>query len=109
MKKKAFFVKVDDIIQFAKKGIVSKSLYDSKDSNISLFCFEEGQGLSKHNAPFEAHIFVIDGEGEFILGDETFTGEKGSFFVMPKGLPHAINATKKMVFLLTLVKEKREE
>lgn len=105
MSEKPFFEKVEDKIQFAESGIVSKTLYDSKNSKIVLFCFEEGQSLSEHQAPFEAEIFVIDGEGEFLLGEEKYVGVKGSLFVMPKGLIHAIKATKRVVFLLTLIKE----
>lgn len=105
MPENAFTAKLDGMIQFADKGIVSKSIYDSKHSKVVLFCFEEGQFLSEHTAPFEAHISVLDGEGEFLLGTETLTGTKGSFFVMNNGMLHAIKAKKKLVFLLTLIKE----
>jgi quercetin dioxygenase-like cupin family protein len=105
MEDKAFIAKLDELYQFAEKGIVSKTLYDSKYSKVVLFCFEEGQSLSEHTAPFEALINVLDGEGEFLLGTETIAGVKGSFFVMPKGLIHAVKAKKKLVFMLTLIKE----
>ncbi len=51
MPENAFIAKLDGMIQFADKGIVSKSIYDSKHSKVVLFCFEEGQFLSEHTAP----------------------------------------------------------
>ena len=105
MSDKAFSAKLDEMIQFADKGIVSKTIYDSKHSKVVLFCFEQGQSLSEHQAPFEAHINVLDGEADFLLGTETVSGTKGSFFVMPKGLIHAVKTKKRLVFLLTMIKE----
>jgi quercetin dioxygenase-like cupin family protein len=105
MSEGAFAAKLDELYQFAERGIVSKTLYDSKYSKVVLFCFEEGQSLSEHQAPFEALINVLEGEGDFLLGKETVAGVKGSFFVMPKGLIHAVKTKKRLVFLLTLIKE----
>jgi len=105
MTDKAFTANLGELYQFAEKGIVSKTLYDSPHSKVVLFCFEEGQSLSEHQAPFEAHISVLQGEGDFLLGSETAPGTDGSFFVMPKGLIHAIRAKKRLVFLLTMIKE----
>lgn len=104
MKEKALAVNLNERFQYAEKGIVSKTLFDSEKMKIVLFCFEEGQSLSEHQAPFNAQIVVLEGEGEFILGGEKFKGEKGSLFVMPEGLLHAIKATKRVSFILTLIK-----
>ncbi len=87
-----------------KKRIVSKTIFDSQKMKIVLFSFEEGQSLSEHQAPFNAQIVVLEGEGMFKLGGEDFKGEKGSLFVMPEGLLHSIKAIKRFSFLLTLVK-----
>jgi quercetin dioxygenase-like cupin family protein len=32
-----------------------------------LFAFDEGQSLSEHTAPFDALVYVMDGEGEVII------------------------------------------
>ncbi|MFB3852042.1 MAG: cupin domain-containing protein [Acidobacteriota bacterium] len=104
MNDKPMSVNLEERFQYAEKGIVSKTLFDSPKMKIVLFCFEEGQSLSEHQAPFNAQIVVLEGEGDFLLGNEIFKGAKGSLFVMPEGLVHAIKATKKLSFVLTLVK-----
>ncbi|MEW5764221.1 MAG: cupin domain-containing protein [Acidobacteriota bacterium] len=93
-------------IQFAERGIVSKTLYDSPALKLVLFCFEEGQTLSEHTAPFEAVIHVVEGKATVRLGDEDHEAAPGSVYVMPKGLVHAVQAAGRFVFLLTLVKER---
>ena len=50
-------------VQFAEKGIVSKTLHESPAVKLVLFCFEPGQALSEHPAPFEAVIQVLEGKG----------------------------------------------
>ncbi|MCX7830061.1 MAG: cupin domain-containing protein [Acidobacteria bacterium] len=104
MDNKALFVNLEESFQYAEKGIVSKTLFDSPKMKIVLFCFEEGQSLSEHQAPFNAQIVVLEGEGDFLLGGEKFKGQKGALFFMPEGLIHAIKATKRLSFVLTLVK-----
>ncbi|MEW6757062.1 MAG: cupin domain-containing protein [Acidobacteriota bacterium] len=93
-------------IQFAERGIVSKTLYDSPALKLVLFCFEEGQTLSEHTAPFEAVIHVVEGKATVRLGDEDHEASPGALYVMPKGLVHAVKASGRFVFLLTLVKER---
>ena len=92
-------------VQFASKGIVSKTMYDSPALKLVLFCFEAGQVMSEHTAPFEAVIHVLQGTASVILGGAEHAAAPGAMYVMPEGLTHAITAKEPFVFLLTLVKE----
>jgi quercetin dioxygenase-like cupin family protein len=91
-------------VQFAERGIVSKTLHDSPALKVVLFCFEPGQALSEHTAPFEAVIQVLQGKGKVKLGDEEYEGHPGSLYVMPAGLRHAVTAEERFVFLLTMAR-----
>ena len=91
-------------IQFAESGIVSKTLHQSPAVKIVLFCFEPGQALSEHTAPFEAVVQVLEGGGDILLGGTIHEAKPGALFVMPPGLTHAITARERLVFLLTMVK-----
>ncbi len=91
-------------IQFAESGIVSKTLYQSPTLKLVLFCFEPGQALSEHAAPFEAVVHVLEGTGDILLGDKIHQAAPDALFVMPAGLNHAITARERLVFLLTMVK-----
>ena len=92
------------LVQFAERGIVSKSLHDSPALKLVLFCFEPGQMLSEHSAPFEAVIHVLEGSAEVRLGGVAHDARPGSLYVMPAGLPHAVRANERFVFLLTMAR-----
>ncbi len=92
------------LVQFAQRGIVSKTVYESATLKMVLFCFEKGQALSEHAAPFEAVIHVLQGSADIMLGGEHFEGKPGSLFVMPEGLLHALVAKEQFVFLLSMVR-----
>ncbi len=95
---------LQDSVQFAERGIVSKTLHDSPVLKVVLFCFEPGQALSEHAAPFEAVIQVLEGKGKVKLGEAEYDGRPGCLYVMPAGLPHAVIAEERFVFLLTMAR-----
>jgi quercetin dioxygenase-like cupin family protein len=94
-------------IQFAEQGIVSKTLFQSPSMKIVLFCFEPGQALSEHTAPFEAAIQVLEGAGTVRLGESDYDAAPGALYVMPAGLKHAVAAKERFVFLLTMIRQQR--
>jgi quercetin dioxygenase-like cupin family protein len=95
---------LDSMFQFAERGIVSKTVHESPFSKIVLMCFEPGQALSEHAAPFEAVIQVLQGSADLKLGDKVHEAKPGSLYVMPAGLPHAVTAKERFVFLLTMIR-----
>ena len=95
---------ISKLIQFADRGIVSKTIHESPSLKLVLFCFEPGQALSEHTAPFEAIIQVLQGSAEVKLGGELFQAGPGSLYVMPAGLLHAVTAKERFVFLLTMTR-----
>lgn len=101
---KGVFKNLEDMIEFAKDGIVSKTVAKVKGNEISLFCLATGQQLSTHSASFPAVIHVLQGRGEITLGKEVYEAKPNSWFSMPKNLPHAVEAIENLVFLLTLFK-----
>jgi quercetin dioxygenase-like cupin family protein len=94
-------------IQFADQGIVSKTLFQSPSMKIVLFCFEPGQALSEHTAPFEAAIQVLEGKGTVRLGEEDYEAAPGALYIMPAGLNHAVKAKERFVFLLTMIRQQK--
>jgi len=101
---KRVFKDLEGMIEFAKDGIVSKTVAEVEGNEISLFCMAAGQLLSTHSASFPAVIHVLQGKGEITLGKEVYEAKPNSWFSMPKNLPHAVKATENLVFLLTLFK-----
>lgn len=101
---KAHAADLTGMIEFARDGIVSKTVIDEACAKVILFCMEKGQSLSEHTASMPATIQIIQGCASVLMGEERLAAEPGSFYYMPARLNHAIDATDDMVFLLTLFK-----
>lgn len=93
---------LNQLIQFADGGIVSKTLVDSDKVNISLFALKTGQRMSGHASRWQATIHVLSGAGKIQIGDTEYEGKPGSLYYMPAGMYHALTSTDDLVFLLDL-------
>ena len=93
---------LEELIQFAERGIVSKTLVDCPKVKMVLFAMKTGQTISGHSAGMPATIHVLSGAGTIQLGDEEYEGRAGSIYYMPAGLYHALTSTDDLVFLLDL-------
>ncbi|MDO8585796.1 MAG: cupin domain-containing protein [Armatimonadota bacterium] len=95
-------LRLDEKIEFVTDGIVSKTLAEGDFGEVEIFCVSAGQALSEHTASRAAALHFIKGRGRFKLGDEWHDALPGSWFFMPPGLPHALEAQDGLVFVLTL-------
>ena len=93
-----------EIVNYSDDSIVSRIICESGSSNVSIFAFDEGQGLSEHTAPFNALVEVVDGEGEFIINGEKHLVKSGQLIVMPANIPHSVNANKRFKMILTMLR-----
>lgn len=97
-------VRLDDLIDYQEDSIISRTLLDKDKGTITLFAFDNGQGLSEHTAPFDALVQVLDGEVEIIISGKSFSLKAGEMILMPANIPHAVTAIKKFKMLLTMIK-----
>ena len=95
---------IEQMIQFAGGGIVSKTIVEAERVEFILFCMEAGQQMSEHTASVPAAIYVVRGAASVKLGDEVHEARAGCFFYMPAQLPHAIVAKENLVFLLVMAR-----
>ncbi len=93
-----------EMVQYADGSIVSRTPVDTDVGTITLFAFDAGQGLSEHSAPYDALVQVLDGSGEFKVGDQTCTVKAGEALVMPADVPHAVKALERFKMLLTMIR-----
>ncbi|MHA1739505.1 MAG: cupin domain-containing protein [Candidatus Heimdallarchaeota archaeon] len=94
-----------DMIAYQEASVVSRQLIKKKTGNVTVFAFDEGEGLSEHTAPFDALVYVIDGEVEVTISKDVFHLKQGETIIMPADLPHALKATKKFKMMLVMIKE----
>lgn len=93
-----------DMVGYQEGSVVSKTLIDKKTGTVTLFAFAQGQGLSEHEASFDALVQVLDGEVEIKISGKPFRLTSGEIIVMPANEPHALKAIKDFKMLLTMIK-----
>jgi quercetin dioxygenase-like cupin family protein len=97
-------VQLVDYVEYAADAVVSKTLVDRKTGTLTLFAFDQGQGLSEHSAPFDAVVQILDGEAELTIGGQVITAGAGSLVVMPANVPHALRAVRRYKMLLIMIR-----
>jgi quercetin dioxygenase-like cupin family protein len=93
-----------ELIDYQEGSIVSRTLIDKKAGTVTLFAFDAGQGLSEHTAPFDALLYVFDGEAEVTVSHHRFIVEAGSMTLLPVGEPHEVNAVSRFKMMLIMVR-----
>lgn len=97
-------LKLEDMVEYSSGGVISKQVLKNPSGNITLFSFDQGQGLSEHTAPFDAVVQVLDGEAQIIIGGTPNLVKKSESIIMPANVPHALQAINRFKMLLTMVK-----
>jgi quercetin dioxygenase-like cupin family protein len=95
---------LEEMIEYSSGGVISKQVLKNQAGNITLFSFDQGQGLSEHTAPFDAVVQVLDGEAQVIIGGNTNLVKKGESIIMPANITHALQAIEKFKMLLTMIR-----
>jgi len=95
---------VADLIDYQSGSVVSRTIIDKKTGTVTLFAFDEGQGLSEHTAPFDALVCVIEGEAEITISGNPLCVREGEMVIMPANEPHALKAVKKFKMVLTMIR-----
>ncbi|MFT4073806.1 MAG: cupin domain-containing protein [Dysgonamonadaceae bacterium] len=91
-------------IEYAEGGVISKQILKNKAGNITLFSFDKGQGLSEHTAPFDATVYILEGNVRITLGGTPFILKEGESVIMPANIPHALHAEEKFKMILIMIK-----
>jgi quercetin dioxygenase-like cupin family protein len=93
------------LVDYQDGAVVSRTLIDKKVGTVTLFAFDAGQGLSEHTAPFDALVYVADGEAEITIEGETYRLRSGELILMPAHKPHAVRAPRKFKMMLIMIRE----
>ena len=92
------------LVAVAEGSVVSRELLHNDAGSITVFAFDKGQGLSEHQAPYEALLQVLEGEMVFILEGEELHIPAGQALVIPAGARHAVKAEKPFKMMITMIK-----
>ena len=92
------------LIEYQEGSVVSRTIIDKKTGTVTLFAFDENQGLSEHTASYDAMVYVIEGEVNVTIAGKPISLKQGEVTIMPANQPHALNAKSKFKMLLTMIK-----
>jgi quercetin dioxygenase-like cupin family protein len=97
-------VSLTGLVDYQEGAVVSRTVINKSAGTVTLFAFGAGQGLSEHTAPFDALVYILDGEAEVTISDNPLHLEEGEMVVLPANKPHALKAIKKFKMLLVMIK-----
>ncbi|MGA2385028.1 MAG: cupin domain-containing protein [Candidatus Bathyarchaeia archaeon] len=92
------------LIDYQEGSVVSRTLIDKNAGTVTVFAFDENQGLSEHTAPYDALIYVIEGEVDLTISGKPLKLTQGEVTLLPANEPHALTAKTKLKMLLTMIK-----
>jgi len=100
----AHAIRLIDLADYQAGSVVSRTILDKKTGTVTFFAFDEGQGLSEHTAPFDALVYLLDGEAELVISGKPLRVKAGEMVLMPANEPHALRAVKQFKMILTLIR-----
>ena len=95
---------LEKLVDYQTGSVVSKTIIKKPTGTVTLFAFDKGEGLSEHTAPFDALVYLIDGEAEVIISGKTNLVKQGEMIIMPANEPHALKAKEKFKMMLVMIK-----
>ena len=99
-------IRILDLARYQDGAIVSRTLSNSKCGTITLFAFDQGQGLSEHRSPFDAFVQILEGSAEITVSGRQFRAKDGEIVILPANQNHALNALSKFKMLLIMIRAK---
>ncbi|MGD6809313.1 MAG: cupin domain-containing protein [Candidatus Bathyarchaeia archaeon] len=92
------------LISYQGGAVVSRTVIDKTVGTVTLFAFDQKQGLSEHTAPFDAMVIILEGTAQVNIAGKPLTLKQGETTIMPANKPHALTAVTPFKMLLIMIK-----
>lgn len=96
-------LELESLVAYQEGQVVSRTLAQGKNLSLTLFAFDKGEEISSHSSGGDAMVYLVDGEADITIGENTYQVKTGETIVMPAGVPHALLAREKFKMLLVVV------
>lgn len=97
-------VQVSELVDYQSGSIVSREILKGANGRVTLFAFDEGEGLTEHTSPFNALVQIAEGEAEITISSQPHHVKAGELILMPAQQPHALKALKRFKMILTMIR-----
>lgn len=97
-------LKLKEAAGYQEHSVVSREIIRKPSGTMTVFAFDEGEGLSEHTAPFDAVVYLLEGEAEIRIDGKPHSVKEGEMIIMPANKPHALKAVTAYKMLLVMIK-----
>ena len=97
-------LKLKDMVAYQEHSVVSREIIRKPSGTMTVFAFDKGEGLSEHTAPFDAVVYLLEGEAEIRVDGTPYLVKEGEMIIMPANKPHALKAITRYKMLLMMIK-----
>jgi len=92
------------MLDYQEGSVVSRTIINKEVGTVTLFSFDKDEGLSEHTTPFDALVYLLDGEAEISISKKPHIVKKGQMIIMPANEPHALKALNQFKMMLVMIK-----
>jgi quercetin dioxygenase-like cupin family protein len=92
------------LVNYQVGSVVSRVVLKREKGNVTIFAFDEGQGLSEHTSSFDALVQAVEGEAEITVAGKPIAVKPGDVVLLPADKPHAVKATTRFKMVLTMIR-----
>ena len=96
--------RVIDLVDYQKGSVVSRTILEKETRTVTMFAFDQGQGLSEHTAPYDALVYILDGEVDVTISGKTHRLNTGEMIIMPANQPHSMRAVQRFKMKVTMIR-----
>src|SRR5208337_4915014 len=86
---------VASLVSYQPGSVVSRTIISDRAGTVTLFAFDEGEGLSEHTSTYDALLHLLEGEAEVTVSGKLSRLEQGEAIILPAGKPHMVRASKR--------------
>ena len=97
-----------EMIEYPKKGVLSKEIFRTDNINFTLFCMASGTEMSEHTSTKKGFVYVVEGEGDFNLQGKSIKMKEGVFINIEENAVHSLKANENISFILSLYNMSKE-
>jgi len=101
MTRKALNIK--DWVTYQDGAVVSKKIIKKQTGTVTIYALDQDQGLSEHTEPFDALVYILDGEAEISISGEPYNLKEGEMIIIPGGNPHVLKAVNRLKMMLVMI------
>ena len=98
-----------EILEYAPRAVVTKTILKKTTGNISLSSFDAGEELAEKISPFDIYIQIIDGTAVVGISNKSYKLRLGEGIIIPAHTLHRFDATEQFKMVSTIIKSGYED